>query len=387
MSESNPMLQLSTAPSAPEPEAPAAVTESIQQTAAPAEPEAAPQLDDSQLTEAEKKAIDDFISKVDIGNPDHVLLYGADAQRKIADFSQTALDAVKTQDTGEVGNMLVNLVAELKGFQKDSEEPKGLAKIFSKADDKITRMQARYNKVSVNVENIANSLEGYQAQLLKDVAMFDRLYDQNNDYFHQLTLYIIAGDKKLAQIRENDLKALQAKAEASGDAMDAQKANDLAAQCDRFEKKLHDLKLTRQVAIQMAPQIRLLQNNDSLLVERIQSTLSNTLPLWKSQMVLALGMHHSQEALKAQTAVTDMTNDLLKKNAEALKIGTIQTAKEAERGIIDIETLVQTNQDLIDTINQVMEIQSQGHAKRIEAEKTLYNMEAELKKKLLNSNI
>ena len=387
MSESNPMLQLSTAPSAPEPEAPAAVTESIQQTAAPAEPETAPQLDDSQLTEAEKKAIDDFISKVDIGNPDHVLLYGADAQRKIADFSQTALDAVKTQDTGEVGNMLVNLVAELKGFQKDSEEPKGLAKIFSKAEDKITRMQARYNKVSVNVENIANSLEGYQAQLLKDVAMFDRLYDQNNDYFHQLTLYIIAGDKKLAQIRENDLKALQAKAEASGDAMDAQKANDLAAQCDRFEKKLHDLKLTRQVAIQMAPQIRLLQNNDSLLVERIQSTLSNTLPLWKSQMVLALGMHHSQEALKAQTAVTDMTNDLLKKNAEALKIGTIQTAKEAERGIIDIETLVQTNQDLIDTINQVMEIQSQGHAKRIEAEKTLYNMEAELKKKLLNSNI
>ena len=387
MSESNPMLQLSTAPSAPEPEAPAAVTESIQQTAAPAEPEAAPQLDDSQLTEAEKKAIDDFISKVDIGNPDHVLLYGADAQKKIADFSQTALDAVKTQDTGEVGNMLVNLVAELKGFQKDSEEPKGLAKIFSKAEDKITRMQARYNKVSVNVENIANSLEGYQAQLLKDVAMFDRLYDQNNDYFHQLTLYIIAGDKKLAQIRENDLKELQAKAEASGDAMDAQKANDLAAQCDRFEKKLHDLKLTRQVAIQMAPQIRLLQNNDSLLVERIQSTLSNTLPLWKSQMVLALGMHHSQEALKAQTAVTDMTNDLLKKNAEALKIGTIQTAKEAERGIIDIETLVQTNQDLIDTINQVMEIQSQGHAKRIEAEKTLYNMEAELKKKLLNSNI
>ena len=387
MSESNPMLQLSTAPSAPEPEVPAAVTESIQQTAAPAEPEAAPQLDDSQLTEAEKKAIDDFISKVDIGNPDHVLLYGADAQRKIADFSQTALDAVKTQDTGEVGNMLVNLVAELKGFQKDSEEPKGLAKIFSKAEDKITRMQARYNKVSVNVENIANSLEGYQTQLLKDVAMFDRLYDQNNDYFHQLTLYIIAGDKKLAQIRENDLKALQAKAEASGDAMDAQKANDLAAQCDRFEKKLHDLKLTRQVAIQMAPQIRLLQNNDSLLVERIQSTLSNTLPLWKSQMVLALGMHHSQEALKAQTAVTDMTNDLLKKNAEALKIGTIQTAKEAERGIIDIETLVQTNQDLIDTINQVMEIQSQGHAKRIEAEKTLYNMEAELKKKLLNSNI
>ena len=248
-------------------------------------------------------------------------------------------------------------------------------------------MKARYSKVSTNVENIAGSLESYQTQLLKDVAMFDRLYDQNNDYFHQLTLYIIAGDKKLAQVRNTELKALQEKAALSGDAMDAQKANDLAAQCDRFEKKLYDLKLTRQVSIQMAPQIRLLQNNDSLLVERIQSTLSNTLPLWKSQMVLALGMHHSQQALQAQTAVTDMTNELLKKNAEALKIGTIATAREAERGIIDIETLVQTNQDLIDTINEVMNIQSQGRAKRIEAEKTLYNMEAELKKKLLSTTL
>jgi len=387
MSESNPMPQLSLAPSAPEPEVTESVAESIQQTPAPVVEEQAPGLDESQLTEAEKKAIDEFISKVDVTNPDHVLLFGADAQKKIADFSQTALDAVKTQETGEVGNMLVSLVAELKGFKKDSEEPKGLAKLFGKAEDKIVRMQARYNKVSTNVENIASSLEGYQAQLLKDVAMFDRLYDQNSDYFHQLTLYIIAGDKKLKQIRETELKELMEKAAASGDAMDAQKANDLAAQCDRFEKKLYDLKLTRQVAIQMAPQIRLLQNNDSLLVERIQSTLSNTLPLWKSQMVLALGMHHSQEALKAQTAVTDMTNDLLKQNAEALKIGTIQTAKEAERGIIDIETLIQTNQDLIDTINEVMDIQSQGHTKRIEAEKTLYSMEAELKKKLLSTKI
>ena len=386
MSESNPMPQLSLAPSAPEPEVAPAV-ESIQQTAAPAVEEQAPGLDESQLTEAEKKAIDEFINKVDVTNPDHVLLFGADAQKRIADFSQTALDAVKTQETGAVGNMLVNLVAELKGFKKDTEEPKGLSRLFSKAEDKIVRMQARYNKVSVNVENIASSLEGYQAQLLKDVAMFDRLYDQNSDYFHQLTLYIIAGDKKLRQIRETELKELMDKAAASGDAMDAQKANDLAAQCDRFEKKLYDLKLTRQVAIQMAPQIRLLQNNDSLLVERIQSTLSNTLPLWKSQMVLALGMHHSQEALKAQTAVTDMTNELLKQNAQALKIGTIQTAKEAERGIIDIETLIQTNQDLIDTINDVMDIQAQGHAKRIEAEKTLYTMEAELKKKLLSTRI
>ena len=387
MSETNPMPQLSLAPSAPEPELAGAPVESIQQTAAPAVEEQAPGLDESQLTEAEKKAIEDFISKVDVTNPDHVLLFGADAQKRIADFSQTALDAVKTQDTGAVGNMLVNLVAELKGFKKDTEEPKGLSRLFSKAEDKIVRMQARYNKVSVNVENIASSLEGYQAQLLKDVAMFDRLYDQNSDYFHQLTLYIIAGDKKLRQIRETELKELMDKAAASGDAMDAQKANDLSAQCDRFEKKLYDLKLTRQVAIQMAPQIRLLQNNDSLLVERIQSTLSNTLPLWKSQMVLALGMHHSQEALKAQTAVTDMTNDLLKQNAQALKIGTIQTAKEAERGIIDIETLIQTNQDLIDTINDVMDIQAQGHAKRIEAEKTLYSMEAELKKKLLSTRI
>ncbi len=385
MSESNPMPQLSLAPSAPVPEVTESASESIQQTVAPEEQ--APGLDESQLTEAEKKAIEDFINKVDVTNPDHVLLFGADAQKRIADFSQTALDAVKTQETGAVGNMLVNLVAELKGFKRDTEEPKGLGRLFSKAEDKITRMQARYNKVSVNVENIASSLEGYQAQLLKDVAMFDRLYDQNSDYFHQLTLYIIAGDKKLKQIRENELKELMDKAAASGDAMDAQKANDLAAQCDRFEKKLYDLKLTRQVAIQMAPQIRLLQNNDSLLVERIQSTLSNTLPLWKSQMVLALGMHHSQEALKAQTAVTDMTNELLKQNAQALKIGTIQTAKEAERGIIDIETLIQTNQDLIDTINDVMEIQSQGHAKRIEAEKTLYSMEAELKKKLLSTRI
>ena len=389
MSESNPMLQLSVAPSAPVPEA-AAPTESIQQTAVPAAEapaEVAPKLDESQLTDAERKAINDFIQKVDVTNPDHVLLFGADAQKKIADFSQSALDAVKTQDAGEVGNMLVNLVSELKGFQKDTEEPKGLAKLFAKGEDKITRMKARYSKVSANVDNIAGSLENYQTQLLKDIAMFDRLYDQNNDYFHQLTLYIIAGEKKLQQVRETELKALQEKAAQTGDAMDAQRANDLAAQCDRFEKKLYDLKLTRQVAIQMAPQIRLLQNNDSLLVERIQSTLSNTLPLWKSQMVLALGLHHSQQALQAQTAVTDMTNELLRKNAEALKIGTIQTAKEAERGIIDIETLAQTNQDLIDTINEVMTIQSEGRAKRMEAEKQLYNMEAELKKKLLTTHL
>ena len=348
---------------------------------------AVPRLKDQQLSDAERNAIENFIGKLDITNPDHVLLFGADAQKNIAEFSDKALEAVKTQESGPVGDMLVNLVGELKGFERDSEEPKGLRKLFSSADDRMEKMKARYSKVSTNVENIASQLENYQAQLLKDVAMFDRLYDQNSAYFRQLTLYIIAGDEYLARVRETDLKALMDQAAKTNDAMDAQKANDLAAQCDRMEKKLYDLKLTRQVSLQMAPQIRLLQNNDSLLVERIQSTLSNTLPLWKSQMVLALGLHHSSEALKAQTAVTNMTNELLRKNAEALKVGTVETAKEAERGIIDIETLVETNQSLIDTINEVMDIQKNGHTKRMEAEKQLYDMEAELKKKLLETNL
>lgn len=388
MLESNKTPQLSLTPEVADPQLEQAVASIQQQSvqAAPAQ-EKAPRLDDSQLTPAERQAIDEFEKQLDVSNPDHVLLFGADAQKKIADFSDAALEAVKTQDTGEVGEMLVNLVTELKGFESDAEEPKGLRRLFYNANAHMEGMKARYTKVSGNVENIAASLEQYQVQLLKDVAMFNRLYQQNADYFRQLTLYIIAGDEKLEQVREGELKALLDKAEASGDAMDAQKANDLAAQCDRFEKKLHDLKLTRQVSMQMAPQIRLLQYNDSLLVERIQSTLSNTLPLWKSQMVLALGLHHSQQALKAQQAVTDMTNELLRKNAETLKMGTIETAKEAERGIVDIETLVQTNQSLIDTINEVMKIQSEGHAKRIEAEKTLYQMENELKRQLLQTRM
>ena len=386
MTESNQAPLLSLTPEAPDKELDEVVASIQEKPAAPAA-QTAPKLDSSQLTPAERKAIDDFEKQIDVSNPDHILLFGADAQKKIADFSDTALEAVKTQDTGEIGDMLVNLVTELKGFEADAEEPKGLRKLFSNANSRMEGMKARYTKVSGNVENIASSLEQYQVQLLKDVAMFNRLYDQNSDYFRQLTLYIIAGEEKLEQVRNGELKELMAKAAASGDAMDAQKANDLAAQCDRFEKKLHDLKLTRQVSMQMAPQIRLLQNNDSLLVERIQSTLSNTLPLWKSQMVLALGLHHSQQALKAQQAVTDMTNELLKKNAETLKMGTIETAKEAERGIVDIDTLVQTNQSLIDTINEVMKIQSEGHTKRIEAEKTLYQMEAELKQKLLQTNL
>ncbi len=394
MTESN-MPELMPTPKAPEAPTAEELAGSIQETVPPVEPKQETEvigLNESQLTEAERRAIDTFIAKLDVTNNDHVLLYGAEAQKKVAAFSDSALAAVRTQDTGEVGDMLVNLVQQLKTFERDADDKPDtlLEKIgswFSKPVDQVERMKASYAKVSVNVENIASSLETYQAQLLKDVAMFERLYDENSSYFHELTLYIIAGDKYLAMVRSTKLKELQEAAAKSGDAMDAQKANDLAAQCDRLEKKLYDLKLTRQVSMQMAPQIRLLQNNDSLLVERIQSTLSNTLPLWKSQMVLALGLQHSEDALKAQTQVTDMTNELLRKNAEKLKMGTIQTAKEAERGIIDIETLVETNQSLIDTINEVMEIQNQGHQKRLDAEKTLYQMEAELKKKLLQTNV
>ncbi|MBE5814853.1 MAG: toxic anion resistance protein [Clostridiales bacterium] len=340
-------------------------------------------MDNAMLTEEDKRNIQEFVKKIDVNNTDHVLLYGADAQKKIADFSESALATVRTNDTGEVGNMLVNLVNEIKGFGEAAEKPKGLGGLFWNAKKAISDMQTKYQKVDANVDVIATQLENHQVQLLKDVSMFNHLYDMNTQYFKELTMYIIAGEQKLQEVRSGDLTALKAAAEKSGDAMDAQRANDLAANCDRFEKKLHDLKLTRQVALQMAPQIRLLQNNDSLLVERIQSTLSNTLPLWKSQILIALGMHRSQEALKAQTAVTDMTNELLQKNAEALKVGTIETAREAERGIIDLETLKQTNQSLMDTINEVMRIQEEGRAKRLTAEQELATMEVSLKKKLL----
>ena len=389
MTEQNtPMLSLSL--DVPDPVAPetAEPVKSVQEVAPVVEEEKEPvRLDQSQLTEAERAAIEEFIAKVDVTNPDHVLMFGADAQKQLGEFADSALEAVRGQDTGEVGKMLENLVVELKDFEADAEEPKGIMKLFSSAKKRIARMQASYNKVSVNVDAIQTSLEGHQVQLLKDVSMFDRMYDKNAAYFRQLTLYIIAGQEKLDRVRKGELAELHAKAAESGDAMDAQAANDLAAQCDRFEKKLNDLMLTRHVALQTAPQIRLLQNNDSLLVERIQSTIANTLPLWKNQMVLALGLHNSQEALKAQKAVTDMTNELLKKNSETLKMGTIETAKEAERGIIDLETLVKTNQDLIDTINEVLTIQENGRKARREAEHTLQGMEEELKKKLLETNL
>ena len=338
---------------------------------------------DSSLTDEEKIQVAAFSKTIDLTNPDHVMLYGADAQKKISGFADTVLANVKTGDTGEVGDILTKLITELKGFNAAGEKPKGLKALFFGAKQQIASIQAKYEDVSKNVENIAGSLENHQVQLLKDVAMFNKLYDMNLQYFHELIMYIVAGEQRLQEVRDTDLKALQDAAAASGDAMDAQKANDLAAQCDRFEKKLHDLKLTRQISMQMAPQIRLLQNNNSLLVERIQSTLVNTLPLWKNQMVLALGLHHSQQAMQAQRAVTDMTNQLLKKNAETLKMGTIETAKESERGIIDLETLVSTNQNLIDTINEVSRIQAEGRQKRAEAEKTLAHMEKELKEKLL----
>ena len=338
---------------------------------------------ESSLTEEEKKQVAEFSKTIDLTNPDHVMLYGADAQKKISGFADTVLSNVKTGDTGEVGDMLTKLVTELKGFNAAGEKPKGLKGLFFGAKQQISTIQAKYEDVSKNVEGIAGNLEEHQVQLLKDVAMFNKLYDMNLAYFHELTMYIVAGEQRLKEVRENDLVKLQEIAAKSGDAMDAQKANDLAAQCDRFEKKLHDLKLTRQISMQMAPQIRLLQNNNSLLVERIQSTLVNTLPLWKNQMVLALGLHHSQQAMQAQRAVTNMTNDLLRKNAETLKMGTIETAKESERGIIDMETLIATNQSLIDTINEVSRIQQEGRQKRAEAEKTLATMEKNLKEKLL----
>ena len=338
---------------------------------------------DSALTDEEKEQVTAFASTIDLTNPDHVMLYGADAQKKISSFADSVLSSVKTDDTGDVGDMLTQLIGQLKGFNATGEAPKGIKKLFFSAKKQMAAIQAKYEDVSANVDVISGSLEQHQVQLLKDVAMFNRLYDMNLEYFHELTLYIVAGEKRLQQVRETDLKQLREAADRSGDAMDAQKANDLAAQCDRFEKKLYDLKLTRQISMQMAPQIRLLQNNNALLVERIQSTLVNTLPLWKNQMVLALGLHHSQQAMQAQRAVTDMTNELLKKNAETLRMGTIETAKESERGIIDMETLVATNQSLIDTINEVTRIQQEGRQKRLEAEKTLANMEKDLKQKLL----
>ncbi len=339
-------------------------------------------LDDNLLTEAEKKQVEDFAEKIDITDSALVLQYGAGAQKKIAGFSETALAKVRTKDLGEVGNSISELMVELKGFG-DADESKGIMGFFKKSANKVTAMKARYDKANVNIERIIASLEGHKVQLLKDIATLDQMYDLNTVYFKELTMYILAGKKKLDKVRNEELPALVEKANQTGAPEDAQAANDLAAMCNNFEKKLYDLELTRMVSIQMAPQIRLVQNNDSLMAEKIQSTLVNTIPLWKSQMVLALGIAHSQKAMEAQREVTNMTNELLRKNADTLKMGTIETAKESERGVVDIETLQHTNQSLIDTLDEVLRIQAEGSAKRAEAEKELGRIEGELRKKLL----
>ena len=345
-------------------------------------PEAEPvKLDDSMLTESEKKAVEEFAGKIDICDSSLVLQYGAAAQKKVAGFSESALASVRTKDLGEVGQSLSKLVAELEEFGE--EEKKGIFGFFKKAENKLETMKAQYSKVETNVDQIVRELERHQVTLLKDVAMLDQMYELNLKYYKELTMYILAGKKKLADVRENELPKLKAKAEASGAQEDAQAYNDMVQMCERFEKKLHDLELTRMISVQMGPQTRLLQNNDTLMVEKIQSSLVNTIPLWKSQMVLALGLEHSRQATAAQSAVTDMTNQLLKKNADMLKMGTIETAKEAEKSIVSIETLQHTNQQLISTLDEVITIQREGAQKRQAAEAELGKIEGELKAKLM----
>ena len=350
---------------------------------APEKPAAEPvKLDDSMLSDAEKKAVEEFSRKIDIMDSNMILQYGAAAQKNVASFSESALSSVRTKDLGEVGKSLSELVVELKGFGEE-EEKKGFFGKFKKAGNKLETMKTQYAKVESNVDKIARELEQHQVTLLKDVAMFDQMYELNLKYYKELTMYILAGKKKLEEVRSTELPALRAKAEQTGAQEDAQAYNDKVQMCERFEKKLHDLELTRMISVQMGPQTRLLQNNDTLMVEKIQSSLVNTIPLWKSQMVLALGMEHGRQATAAQSAVTEMTNELLKKNADMLKMGTIQTAKEAERSIVDIETLQHTNQQLIDTLDEVLSIQREGAQKRKEAEVELGKIEGELKRKLM----
>ncbi len=340
-----------------------------------------PALDDSILTEEERRTVDAFAKQIDLTNSSLVLQYGAGTQKKMADFSESALENVRSKDLGEVGDLLSGVVRELKSF--DEEEEKGFFGIFKKASNKIESMKAKYAKAETNVNEIIKVLEKHQVQLLKDTALLDKMYDLNLTYFKELSMYILAGKKKLQEVRDGELAQLTAKAQASGLPEDAQAAKDLDSMCNRFEKKIHDLELTRMISIQTAPQIRLVQNNDTLMVEKIQSTIVNTIPLWKSQMVLALGVEHSTQAAAAQREVTDMTNELLRKNAEKLKMATIDTAKESERGIVDIETLKATNESLISTLDEVMNIQKEGRQKRAEAEAELRTMENELKTKLL----
>lgn len=334
------------------------------------------------LTPEEKRMVADFAAKIDLRSSNAILQYGAGAQKKIADFSESALENVKTKDLGEVGDMLAGVVTELKSFDEEEEE-KGIFGFFKKGGNKLANMKAKYDKAEVNVNRICDALEGHQIQLMKDIAMLDKMYELNTTYFKELSMYIAAGKKKLQDVATTELPELEAKAARSGLPEDAQAVNDLNALCNRFEKKIHDLELTRTISLQMAPQIRLVQSNDTVMSEKIQSTLVNTIPLWKSQMVLAIGVENSSRAAKAQREVTDMTNELLRKNAEKLKLATVETAKESERGIVDIETLKATNESLISTLDEVMKIQQEGKEKRRTAEAELNRIENELKQKLL----
>lgn len=341
-------------------------------------------IDDSMLSEAEKKMVDEFSKKIDIADSQMVLQYGAAAQKNVASFSESALNNVRTKDLGEVGTALSNLVTELKDFGEEDEKDKGgFFGFFKKQSNKIETMKAQYDKVEVNVDKIARELEQHRLVLLKDIAMFDQMYQLNLKYYKELTMYIIAGKKRLAEVRATQVEDLRKRAEATGAMEDAQAYNDMVQLCERFDKKLHDLELTRMVSIQMGPQTRMLQNNDTQMADRIQSSLVNTIPLWKSQMVLALGLENSRKATAAQAAVTEMTNTLLKKNADTLRMGTVAAAKEAERSIIDIETLQHTNQQLISSLDEVLQIQREGAQKRREAEVELGRIEGELKQKLM----
>lgn len=344
-----------------------------------------PAFDESILSPEEKKMVEDFASQIDLTNSNMILQYGVGAQKKMADFSETALENVRTKDLGDIGEMLTSVVSELKSFEAE-EEDKGFLGFFKKNTNKLTNMKAKYDKAEVNVNRICHALEGHQVQLMKDIAMLDKMYQLNLTYFKELSMYILAGKKKLAKVREEDLKEMREKAARTGLPEDAQAVQDLDGLCNRFEKKLYDLELTRQISLQTAPQIRLVQGNDTTMVEKIQSTIVNTIPLWKSQMVIALGVEHSTRAARAQREVTDMTNELLRKNAAALKTATVETAKESERGIVDIETLKMTNESLISTLDEVMKIQKEGRQKRMAAEEEMQRIENELKNKLLQIN-
>ena len=370
-----PTLTFDVAPETKEAPAPAASSELAEQAADPA-------FSENNLTPEELQMVNEFSQKIDLHNSQAILQYGVGTQKKMADFSEAALNNVRTKDLGEVGNMLSSLVIDLKSFDV-TEQDKGFKGLFKKSSNKITSMKAKYDKAEVNVNNVCTALENHQVTLMKDIALLDKMYAVNLTYFKDLSMYILAGKKKLEEVRNGELAAAVAKANASNLPEDAQAAKDLQSMCDRFEKKIHDLELTRMISIQTAPQIRMVQNNDTLMAEKIQSTIVNTIPLWKSQMVLALGIEHSAQAAKAQREVTDMTNELLRKNADILKTATIDTAKESERGIVDLETLKHTNESLISTFDEVLKIQTEGREKRRNAEAEMQRMEDELKKKLL----